>query len=60
MSAKVGLKNAEEQAKEQCKKVHYAEIERATAQQQVLELKAELAKAKEAALTIKETAEASA
>lgn len=43
---------------DQHKKLHYTEIERATTQQQVLELKAKLAQAKEAAKTIKETVEA--
>lgn len=43
---------------EQRKKLHYAEIEQAMAQQQVLELKAKLAKAKEATQTIKETGKA--
>ena len=53
-SAKAGQKNARDQAKEQCKRLHYAEIELATARQQVLELKANLEKAKEAARTTEE------
>ena len=32
-SAKAGLKNAQEQAENQCKKLHYAEIELAMARQ---------------------------
>ena len=40
-STEVGLKNAQDQVEEQCKKLHYAEIELATAKQQVLDLKVE-------------------
>ena len=40
-STEAGLKNAQDQVEEQCKKLHYAEIELATAKQQVLDLKAE-------------------
>ena len=48
-SAKVSLKNAQMQAEEQRQKLHYTEIELATAKQQVVDLKVELEKAKEAA-----------
>ena len=48
-STKVGLRNVEAQTEEQRQRHHYTEIELATAKQQVLELKAELFKAKEAA-----------
>ena len=57
-SAEANLKNAQNQAKEQCKKLQYVEIELATSRQQVLELKADLEKAKEAAQMAKETPEA--
>ena len=58
-SAKVGLKNAQDQAREQCKKLHYAEIELATVKQQVLDLKAELDKAIKVARATKATMKAS-
>ena len=48
-SFEVGLKNAQTQAEEQRQKFHYTEIELATAKQQVVDLKAELEKDKEAA-----------
>ena len=48
-SAKVSLKNAQMQTEEQRQKLHYTEIELATAKQQVVDLKAKLKKAKEAA-----------
>ena len=48
-SAEAGLKSAQDQAKEQCKKLHYIEIELATAKQEIVDLKAELKKAKETA-----------
>ena len=48
-STEVGLRNVEAQSEEQRQRLHYTEIELATAKQQVLELKAELFKAKEAA-----------
>lgn len=51
--AEASLKNAQDQAEEQHKKLHYAEIELAMAKQQVVDLKAELAKAKEAARVAK-------
>lgn len=58
-SAKAGLKNAQYQAEEQRKELHYVEIELATARQQAAGLKAELKKAKEVARASKETVEAS-
>lgn len=57
-NAKASLKNVEDQAKEQHKKLHYVEIELATAKQQVADLKAELRKAKKAAWVTKESAKA--
>ena len=48
-STKFGLRNVEAQTEEQRERLHYTEIELATAKQQVLELKAELSKAKETA-----------
>ena len=47
-SIEADLKNVQDQAEEQCKKLYYAEIELATAKQQVVDLKAELKKANEA------------
>ena len=47
-SAEAGLKSAQDQAKEQCKKLHYIEIELDTAKQEVVDLKAKLEKAKAA------------
>ena len=58
-SAEAGLKNAQDQAEEQYKKLHYAEIELAMAKQQAADLKVELVKAKEATQMAKEAAEAS-
>ena len=49
LSAEARLKNAEDQVKDQCKKLHLTEIELATQRQLVLDLKAELQKAKDAA-----------
>ena len=57
-SAEAGLKKDQDQVEEQHKKLHYARIELATARQQVLELKANLKKAKEAAWKTKEVAKA--
>ena len=48
-NAEAGLKNAQTQVEEQRQKFHYTEIELTTAKQQVLDLKAELKRAKEAA-----------
>ena len=47
-SAKAGLKNAQNQAKDQCKKLYHTKIKLVIEKQQFLELKAELQKAKEA------------
>lgn len=47
-SVGAGLKIAEAQAEKQYKKLYYAEIELAMANQQVVDLKAELERAKEA------------
>ena len=58
-STEASLKNAQDQAEEQRKKLHYAKIELATAKQQVVDLKAELGKAKEVARTAKEATKAS-
>ncbi|XP_030928178.1 uncharacterized protein LOC115954460 [Quercus lobata] len=58
-SAKVGLKNAQEQAEDQRKKLHYTKIELAMAKQQATNLKMELEKAKEATRVAKEVTEAS-
>ena len=57
-SAEAGLKTAEAQAEEQRQKLHYMEIELATAKQQVMELKAELGKDKKAAQVAQVTADA--
>ena len=48
-STKADLKTVEAQAEKHCQKLHYTEIELATAKQQVVDLKVELEKAKEAA-----------
>ena len=58
-STKAGLKNAQNQAEEECKKLHCVEIELVMAKQQVADLKAELGKAKEVAWTAKEVVKAS-
>ena len=58
-STEASLKNAQDQAEEQRKKLHYAKIKLATAKQQVVDLKAELGKAKEVARTAKEATKAS-
>ena len=47
-SAEAGLKNAQNQAKDQCKKLYHTKIKLAIEKQQLLELKVELQKAKEA------------
>ena len=54
MSVKAYLQNAQDQAEDQRKKLYLTKIELATQRQQVLELKAELQKAKEAAQVAKE------
>ena len=58
-SVKAKLKNAQDQAKDQRKLLYQIEIELATQTQLILELKAELQKAKEAAQVKKEAVEAS-
>ena len=58
-SIEADLKNAQDQVEEQCKKLHYIEIELATAKQEVVDLKAELKKAKEAARVAKAATDAS-
>ena len=55
-SSEAGLKNAEKQAKEQRKQLHYTEINLATDKQLVKELHKELQKAREAAQLVKEAA----
>ena len=59
LSAEAGLKNVEAQAKDQHKKLNLTKIELATQRKLVLELKADLQKAKEAAWVAKEVAEPS-
>ena len=49
LSIEAGLKTAEKQAEDQCQKLHVTEINLATKKQIVLDLKAALQKAKEAA-----------
>ena len=56
-SSEAGLKNVEKQAEEQCKQLHYTEINLATEKQLVKELREELQKAREAAQLVKEAAE---
>ena len=58
LSAKAGLKNAEIQAKDQCKQLHMTEIELATQRQLVLDLKAKLQKVKDAAQVAREATKA--
>ena len=57
-SFEAGLKNAEKQAEEQRKQLHYTEINLATEKQLVMEFCKELQKAKEAAQLAKEAAAA--
>ena len=57
-SSEAGLKNAEKQAKEQRKQLHYSQINLAMERQLVKELREELQKAKEVAQLAKEAAEA--
>ena len=52
-----GLKSAETQAEDQRKKLHLTEIELAMEKQQVMDLKAELKKAKKVAQLAKEALE---
>ena len=48
LSVEVGLKNAQDQANDQHKRLYHTDIELAMAKQQVLELSADLEKAKAA------------
>ena len=57
-SADTGLKNAQTQVEDQHKLLYQTEIELATSRQLVLELRAELQKAKKAAQLAKKVAEA--
>ena len=57
-SSEAGLKNAEKQAEEQRKQLHYTEINLATEKQLVKELHKEFQKAREAAQLVKEAVEA--
>ena len=58
LSVETGLKNAEAQAEDQLQQLHITEIDLATQRQLVLELKAELEKAKEEAQVAREASEA--
>ena len=58
-SAEAGLKNVQDQAKDQRKKLYLTEIELATQKQLVLDLKTDLEKAKAIAQTAEEAAKAS-
>ena len=57
-SFEAGLKNAEKQAEEQRKQLHFTEINLATEKQLVKDLRKELQKVREAAQLAKEAAEA--
>ena len=57
-NVKASLKNAQDQAEKQRKKLHYAGIKLATTKQEVMNLKAELEKPKEAAQVAKAAADA--
>ena len=57
-SAEASLKTTKEQTEEQRQRLHYTEIKLALAKQQVVELKAELRKAKEATQEAQATANA--
>ena len=59
LSAEAGLKNVQDQAEDQRKKHYLTEIELATQKQLVLDLKADLEKAKAIARTAEEAAKAS-
>ena len=59
ISAEVGLKNAQDQAEDQHKRLYLTNIELATAKQQVLELKVDLEKAKAVAQMAEEATKAS-
>ena len=58
LSAEAGLKTMERQMEDQCQKLYMTEINLATKKQIVLNLKAKLQKAKEAARVAREAAEA--
>ena len=58
-SVEARLKNAQDQAEDQCKKLYLTEIELATQKQLVLDLKVELEKAKPTTRMAKEAAKAS-
>ena len=57
-SAEAGLKNVEMQVEDQCKQLHMTKIELAIQRQLVLDLKAELEKAKDTAQVAREASEA--
>ena len=57
-SVEARLKNAQTQAKDQCKLLYQTEIELATSRQLVMDLKSNLQKTKEAAQLAKKAAEA--
>ena len=57
-NAEAGLKNAQDQAKDQRKKLYHTKIKLTIEKQLVLDLKAELQRAKEATRTTKEATEA--
>ena len=57
-NAEAGLKNAQDQAKDQRKKLYHTKIKLTTKKQLVLDLKVELQRAKEVARTTKEAVEA--
>jgi len=59
LSAKVGLKNAQDQAKDQRKRLYHTEIELAIAKQQILRLSADLEKVKAVAWMVEEAVKAS-
>ena len=58
-SVGVGLKNVQNQAEDQCKKLYLTEIKLAIQEQLVLDLKAGLEKVKAAARTVEEAVKAS-
>ena len=58
LSAEAGLKTMERQMEDQCQKLYMTEINLATEKQTVLNLKAKLQKAKEAAQVAREAAKA--
>ena len=56
-SSEAGLRTVEKQVEEQCKQLHYTEINLAIEKQLVKELREELQKAREAVQLVKEAAE---